>query len=84
MRGWGIVARLAAVSAVLALVAVPGWAAEQPTDRAGTQSPLTLPSLAPDPGAEARTVPGTDMVLPPPGRRRCARLRSGARAPLRR
>lgn len=67
MRGWGTVARLAAVSAVLALVAVPGWAAEQPTDRAGAQSPLTLPSLAPDPGAEARTVPGTDMVLPPPG-----------------
>ena len=34
MRGWGVVARLAAASSALALIAVPGWAAEQPTGTA--------------------------------------------------
>lgn len=68
MRGWGVVARLAAASSALALIAVPGWAAEQPTGAAGGQSPLPAQAvLPPDGGAEARTIPGTDMVLPPSG-----------------
>lgn len=64
MDGWGAVARVAALSSALALIAVPSWAAEQP---AGGQAPLAARVLPPDPGADARTIPGTDMVLPPPG-----------------